>query len=185
MNSSMLLEEIKRMGIDERAVNIGEIAYCDECFNLIKRKDGKWEVFYGEHGQKTNVRVFETEEEASEALLEILKRTVKGRSQSSLPFLPVGSVVRLEGGKANLVIVARALLVKGKDGNNVYFDYGAFPYPYGMVDGKMAYFQKDAIEEILFTGFVNEQEHQTMEYLNQFAEINKNVPRGNANSFST
>ena len=72
--------KLKELGLDPGFVNIGERAYCDECFNLLSREDGKWEVFYGEHGQKTNVRIFETEEKAAEALLEILTRgRKKGR----------------------------------------------------------------------------------------------------------
>ena len=185
MNSAMLLEEIKKLGVDQRSVNIGDEAYCDECYNLLRRKDGKWEVFYGEHGQKTNVRVFDTEEKASESLLEILSKTAKGRNKQEVPFLPVGSVVRLKEGKVNLVIIARALLAKGKDDGRVYYDYGALPYPHGLIDGKMAYFQKDAIEEVLFTGFINEQEVQMQEFLKQFEKNNQNFPRGKADSIST
>ena len=81
MNSAMLREEIKKLGIDQRSINIGEEAYCEECYNLLKRKDGKWEIFYGEHGQRTNVRIFDTEEEASAALLELLSKTAKGRKR--------------------------------------------------------------------------------------------------------
>jgi len=80
MNAVMLPAKLKELGLDPGFVNIGERAYCDECFNLLSREDGKWEVFYGEHGQKTNVRIFETEEKAAEALLEILTRgRKKGR----------------------------------------------------------------------------------------------------------
>ena len=39
-----------------------------------------------------------------------------------LEYLPVGSVVRLEGGSVNVVIVARALIVNDANGQPVYFD---------------------------------------------------------------
>ena len=96
--------------------------------------------------------------------------------------MPVGSVVRLAGGNVNLVIVARALHVKDKNGRKVYFDYGAFPYPHGLVDGNMAYFQKDAIEDVLFVGFINEQEEQIIQHLLKFNEANKGIPKGNKDS---
>ena len=60
---------IRRRGIPDHVVLIGVTPYCEECFNLLKREDGKWEVFYGERGQKTNPRVFDTFEEAGDDLI--------------------------------------------------------------------------------------------------------------------
>ena len=99
-----------------------------------------------------------------------------------LEYLPVGSVVRLEGGKVNVVIVARALIVNDAYGQPVYFDYGAFIYPHGLVDGNMAYFQRDTIEEVLFVGYIDEDEKQIVQQLIQFEEANKDIPRGNKDS---
>lgn len=182
MNIEVLMDEIRKTGMHESFVNIGDRACCDECFNLISRPDGKWEIFYGEHGQKTNLRVYDSEEEAADAFLKLMKEKSKGRPEDRLPFLPVGSVVRLAGGNVNLVIVARALHVKDKNGRKVYYDYGAFPYPHGLVDGNMAYFQKDAIEDVLFVGFINEQEEQIVQHLLKFNEANKGIPKGNKDS---
>ncbi len=114
--------------------------------------------------------------------IEHLKNTSPAEAKDNLTFLPVGSVVRLAGGNVNLVIVARALHVKDKNGRKVYYDYGAFPYPHGLVDGNMAYFQKDAIEDVLFVGFINEQEEQIVQHLLKFNEANKGIPKGNKDS---
>lgn len=62
-------KRLRRMGIPDHIVLIGVTLYCEECFNLLKRDDGKWEVFYGERGQKTNPRVFDTFEEAGDDLI--------------------------------------------------------------------------------------------------------------------
>lgn len=62
-------KRLRRMGIPDHIVLIGVTPYCEECFNLLKRDDGKWEVFYGERGQKTNPRVFDTFEEAGDDLI--------------------------------------------------------------------------------------------------------------------
>lgn len=62
-------KRLRRMGIPDHIVLIGVTPYCEECFNLLKREDGKWEVFYGERGQKTNPRVFDTFEEAGDDLI--------------------------------------------------------------------------------------------------------------------
>ena len=86
MDSEMLREELKRLGIDERSANLGGDAYCEECFNLLRRPDGRWEIFYGERGQKTNVRIFDTEEEASKALLKLLRGTARRKEKKKLSF---------------------------------------------------------------------------------------------------
>jgi hypothetical protein len=62
-------KRLRRKGIPDHIVLIGVTPYCEECFNLLKRDDGKWEVFYGERGQKTNPRVFDTFEEAGDDLI--------------------------------------------------------------------------------------------------------------------
>ncbi len=79
-------EILKATGIYERALNVGEIPFYEECFNLIKREDGKWEVFYGERGQKTNLEVYDTEEEASRALIQRIKGKSLPRQKGSLHF---------------------------------------------------------------------------------------------------
>ncbi|MBO4688033.1 MAG: hypothetical protein J5636_05925 [Clostridiales bacterium] len=61
---------------DLRALNISKCANYDERFNLLIRDDGNWEIFYGEHGQKTNPRVFDNEEEAADAFYEIVRTNI-------------------------------------------------------------------------------------------------------------
>ena len=182
MHIEHVTEEIKKAGIPEKLVYIGEMPMYDERYNLIKRQDGKMEVFFGEKGCKTNLQIFECEEKAIDAFLERLKKHISGPIPKDLPFLPVGSVVRCIGGKINVVIVARAVIAQDKNGNPVYFDYGAFFYPHGLVDGNMAYFQRDAIEEVLFIGYINDQEERIVQYLLKFAEENKDIPRGDKDS---
>ena len=69
MTVEKLEEEIERRKLNTSFINIGDRGNFDECFNLLSRDDGKWEIFYGEHGQKTNPVVYDTEEEAAEAFL--------------------------------------------------------------------------------------------------------------------
>ena len=73
MDIAQLKTKLKKMGFNDRFVNIGETPYYEECFNLIKLDGGKWEIFYGEHGHKSNPRVYDTEEEACEGLFEMIK----------------------------------------------------------------------------------------------------------------
>ena len=76
MKVQELEAKIEEKRIDKRFINIGTRGNFDECFNLIRREDGKWEMFYGEHGQKSNPVVFDTEEEACDAFWEDIKDTV-------------------------------------------------------------------------------------------------------------
>ena len=69
MTIAELEQEIERRGLDTRGINIGERGNFDECFNLLIRGDGRYEIFYGERGQKSNPVVYETEDEAAKAFL--------------------------------------------------------------------------------------------------------------------
>ena len=82
MNYECLRKDIiKKTGIYERAVNVGDTPFCEDCFNLIEREDGKWEVFYGERGQKTNLEVYDTAEEASRDLIQRIKGPVRRKGK--------------------------------------------------------------------------------------------------------
>ena len=50
------------MGIDPENINIGVRGRYDACFNLIHKKNGKWEIFYGEQGKKFDAQLFGTQE---------------------------------------------------------------------------------------------------------------------------
>lgn len=76
MNVKELEEKIVEKKLDHNAICIGKDGNYDERFNLLEREDGKWETFYGEHGQKTNTVVYDTEEEACDAFWEMIKDVV-------------------------------------------------------------------------------------------------------------
>ena len=179
MDKKELKKKLILMGVPSHDYDL-EGDFTDQAMNLLKNGD-KWEVFFCERGGKAVLKTFDTESEACEYMLEELRPSGIGEL---LPFLPVGSVVRLEGGNVNLVIVARALLATDKNGRKVYYDYGAFPYPHGLVNKNMAYFQQEAIEEVLFTGLINDQEKQMVQQLLKFKETYKEVPRGKRDSLA-
>lgn len=85
MNIKQLEDELETWGLDYRNINIGDRPYYDECFNLIHRTDGSWEIFYGEHGQKTNPQVFEDEEEACYAFYELIRKNMGGPKLEDKP----------------------------------------------------------------------------------------------------
>jgi len=66
-------------------------------------------------------------------------------------FLPIGSVVLLEGGNKRIMICGR---IQAQAGSDIIYDYSACYYPEGIVDPKsMFFFNRDAIETVYFRGY--------------------------------
>lgn len=76
--------------------------------------------------------------------------------KKDLTFLPVGSVVRLKGGKVNLIIVGYTPFEPGTD---VVWDYLGAMWPMGvMASDRNLLFNRDQIDEVIFEGFSNDKE---------------------------
>lgn len=79
-------------------------------------------------------------------------------------YLPLGSIVRLKGGSKKMMIYGRAQKA-GATGK--MYDYLACLYPQGFIKANMLLcFNEDQIEEVLFTGYSDEDETQFVERLN-------------------
>ena len=71
-------------------------------------------------------------------------------------FLPIGSVVLLEGGNKRIMICGR---IQAQAGSDIIYDYSACYYPEGIVDPKsMFFFNRDAIETVYFCGYEDQDE---------------------------
>lgn len=95
-----------------------------------------------------------------------------------IDYLPLGSVVYLHEGNKKMIIIARGLVAKNGDGH-IFFDYGGVPYPEGLMDDQMAYFQHDGIKRIVFKGFSDLDDEATVEKINDYVESHPDIPRGN------
>ncbi len=70
--------------------------------------------------------------------------------------LPNGSIVKLKGGERNVMICGRVVV---SDGSDHIYDYTGCLYPEGLAQANnMFFFDRDAIEQILFIGFQDEEE---------------------------
>ncbi|MBQ1880347.1 MAG: DUF4176 domain-containing protein [Lachnospiraceae bacterium] len=79
--------------------------------------------------------------------------------------LPCGSIVKLAGGERHVMICGRVVFAAGDD--HVY-DYTGCLYPEGITaENKMIFFDREAIERILFVGF---QDRQELEYRTQILD---------------
>ncbi len=87
-------------------------------------------------------------------------------------FLPVGSVVLLEGGTKELMITGFCPIVE----ENKVFDYCGCLYPEGIISSDQnCVFNNNQIKEILYLGFISDKEKEFKNKLiNMLDESNKN-----------
>ena len=84
-------------------------------------------------------------------------------------FLPVGSVVMLNGGNKRVMICGR---IQAQAGTDVIYDSSACYYPEGILDPKsMFFFNRGDIETVYFRGYEDQEEldyrHEVLEQLGE------------------
>lgn len=90
-------------------------------------------------------------------------------------YLPLGSIVRLNGSTKKFIIVGRGLMIKQPEGTR-FFDYAAVPYPEGICEDKLGYFNSDVINKVVFRGFCDEDDQVIVDGIHAFLEkIEENV----------
>lgn len=67
-------------------------------------------------------------------------------------FLPIGSIVMLEGGQMPVMIIGYTVVAR--DGSNRIYDYNATFYPMGTIDNSVVTpFNHKQIKEVIFYGY--------------------------------
>ncbi len=92
-------------------------------------------------------------------------------------YLPIGTVVKLIGGKAVLMITGYCIKplgkIKGPKGEienkeDTYFDYSAVPYPAGMMNTDVnVVFNHENIEAVLYMGLESEIQKEYSKFLKE------------------
>lgn len=83
-------------------------------------------------------------------------------------YLPLGTVCRLKDGQKNLMIIG--FMASANEANGKMFDYIGALHPEGVLSTDMNFlFNHDQIEEVLFTGLVNEEETMFKRRLHEFS----------------
>ncbi|WP_087974133.1 DUF4176 domain-containing protein [Oceanobacillus rekensis] len=81
--------------------------------------------------------------------------------------LPNGTIVLLKNGDKKLMIYGRKQIIM-KDGADAVYDYVGVPYPEGYIDQKYTYvFNHSSIKDIIFKGYMNDEEYAFQEVLNR------------------
>ncbi|MDE7434911.1 MAG: DUF4176 domain-containing protein [Lachnospiraceae bacterium] len=88
-------------------------------------------------------------------------------------FLPLGSIVLLNGSVKKLMILARGAIANMK-GEQRFFDYGACTYPEGVIGDTMLYFNGKDIVKVISRGYSDEEEDLMQENLMRNVELLKN-----------
>ena len=82
-------------------------------------------------------------------------------------FLPIGSVVLLNGGTKSVMITG--YLQKTEEKKDKVFDYRGCPFPEGVIESSgVALFDKDDINEVIHIGYENEEYD---DFINKIDEI--------------
>ena len=73
-------------------------------------------------------------------------------------FLPIGTVVLLKGATKKLMITSYLIFTKGEKEDKVMYDYGACPYPEGIIESNFAVgFNHDKIDKVIHMGYLDEE----------------------------
>lgn len=85
--------------------------------------------------------------------------------------LALGSIVYLEDGTKKIMIAGRGVVIEDPDtGADVYFDYIGCPYPEGIDPEDALFFNQDNIDEVLFTGYTDNEEERFLKVYTQWEE---------------
>ena len=80
-------------------------------------------------------------------------------------YLPIGTVIILKDGEKSIMIYGRKQIHAE---TNVMYDYVACLYPEGNLSEEYTYvFNHDQIRDVLFTGYIDEQETEFLKLLNE------------------
>ena len=86
-------------------------------------------------------------------------------------YKPLGTIIRSNGARKKLMIIARAVSVSLKPGEEKkFFDYACVLYPEGLIGNQLIYVQDSEITEVLFTGFNDEDNKKAMQGLKTVLE---------------
>ena len=88
-----------------------------------------------------------------------------------IEYLPIGSIVHIEGTVKKLMIISRAINVSN-GGRVLFFDYAGVAYPEGLISDKLAYFNMDKVTSVVFEGYKDSDDKSAIDNINSYLEKN-------------
>lgn len=101
----------------------------------------------------------------------------------AINFLPLGSIVKLNGGIQRLMITSRGLIVNHKE-EEFFFDYAGVMYPEGLLSDQVIYFNADNIADVIFEGFSDDDDKVIIENINKYIEDHPDLVWGDVNNWN-
>lgn len=96
-------------------------------------------------------------------------------------YLPLGSVVSLEGNPKKLLLIGRALIVENAEGEREYYDYSFCLYPEGLLGDAVVYSNHENIETVHFEGFNDVENENALKTIKE-AVLKLDVPKAHPKS---
>ena len=81
-----------------------------------------------------------------------------------IDFLPLGSVVKVKDSDKRLLIIGRGMKLY-QDGSETIYDYGAVPYPEGIIGDQECFINHSDIVEIVFKGYEDQDNEEYVKIL--------------------
>ena len=97
--------------------------------------------------------------------------------ENRIKYLPLGSIVILNGGIQKIIINARGIVAANMT-PPLFFDYGGSFYPQGIIGDQIMYFNHEDIKKVIFTGYTDEDDEMMVENINDWFE-KTDISRGN------
>lgn len=89
--------------------------------------------------------------------------------KNRVDYLPLGSVVILNGGVQKILIDARGMVAANFNPPK-FFDYGGSLYPQGIVGDQIMYFNHEDIKKVVFTGYTDDDDKMMVDNINEWFE---------------
>lgn len=90
--------------------------------------------------------------------------------------LPIGSVVLLKNAQKKIVIMGLLQTKHTENGRNITYDYMGVPYPEGYMGRETGLlFNHENVQEVVFTGFVNEERETFIKVIQQILDHTEKI----------
>ena len=123
------------------------------------------------------------------SLVELIEKCTiekeKGENMmEKINYLPLGSIIKLNGGIQKLMIVSRGLVVSHKD-EEFFFDYAGVMYPEGLMSDQVIYFNSDNISEVIAEGYSDDDDKVIVGNINKYIQDNPDLVWGDVENWNS
>ncbi len=89
----------------------------------------------------------------------------------TIDYKPLGTIFKPNGSRKRFMIIARAIAISAKPGDEKqFYDYACVLYPEGLIGNQLFYFQDSEVSDVIFEGFSDEEDKIAMSRLKQILE---------------